>query len=75
MVFKRHSHLQGELERKKITLYLETILLRGRLVAASLSLLFIMECVVCSEIGADSEVTGPSSGLQTRGQLRPSYLP
>lgn len=46
MVFKRHSHLQGELERKKITLYLETILLRGRLLSASLSLLFIMKCCV-----------------------------
>lgn len=51
MVFKRHSHLQGELERKKITLYLETILLRGRLLSASLSLQFIMKCCVLGNGG------------------------
>lgn len=50
MVFKHHSHLQGELERKKITLYLETIL-RCRLISASLSLLFMMKCSVLRNRG------------------------
>lgn len=50
MGFKLHSHLQGELERGKITLYLETILLRCRPLSASLFLLSLPN-LLCSETG------------------------
>ena len=51
VVFKCHSHLWGELEREKITLYLETSLLRCSLLSASVPLLFIAKCCVLRKRG------------------------
>ena len=63
MGFKLHSHLQGELERGRITLYLETILPRP--LSASLFLLFITKSSVLRN-RLSCEIR-PNPGLRTKG--------